>query len=171
MACKFGYIGIAIILIEKGADIQANMKLDKKTALHLAAENGFEEMVNFLLSKNLSMDALTKINWTPIYLAVGNSHLKVVQALLDNGANVNSFDPLNGLTLLHVACLNNDLNMLLLLLSRKASVDLREKSFGGTALYLCCENNFVHLASELLNFGAAIECLTFVCSSFICYFI
>jgi len=88
VASENGYTEIVQLLLEKGADVNAETN-DGKTALMYAAAKGRTEIVQLLLEKGA--DVNTKIYGTPILLwAHENGHTKIIQLLLEKGADVNA---------------------------------------------------------------------------------
>lgn len=66
-------------LLDKGADINASFNY--KTPLHIAAQNGFEKIVELLLNAGAKCDILTLDEETPLDLAISNKHEKVAELL------------------------------------------------------------------------------------------
>lgn len=60
------------------------------TALHLAAKEGFVDIVEELISRGAHIDAPTRKGNTPLHISSLAGHLEVVRLLLDAGANVNA---------------------------------------------------------------------------------
>lgn len=74
-----------------------------KTALHLAAAHGRDDVVQLLLSdKHADIEARSDGGWTPLHNASDQGSLTTVDALLQAGAQVNA-QLLNGITPLHLA--------------------------------------------------------------------
>ena len=61
-----------------------------KTSLHFATENGFSDVVRFLLKLGAEVPAQTKDGQTPLDSAAKNGYLQVVETLLTKGADVNT---------------------------------------------------------------------------------
>jgi hypothetical protein len=61
----------------------------RDTALHLAAVNGYEEMVEMLLKKGAEVDRKNQYDWTPLHAAAYEGRLAVVVRLMNAGANAN----------------------------------------------------------------------------------
>lgn len=58
------------------------------TPLHYAAAVGDEEIVNLLLSKKATVDALAPNKTTPLMMAARSGHTRTIRILLDHGADV-----------------------------------------------------------------------------------
>jgi ankyrin repeat protein len=68
---------------------QVNLTSSKGTALCVAAEKGYLELVKMLLDCDADVNAIRLIdNTTPLCLAANNGHSAVVSTLLKHGANV-----------------------------------------------------------------------------------
>ncbi|XP_074060182.1 LOW QUALITY PROTEIN: ankyrin repeat domain-containing protein 54-like [Macrotis lagotis] len=88
-------------LLEDGADPGATD--DKgRTALHLAACNGHDQIVQLLLSHGADPDLKDGLGNSPLHLAACTNHIPVVTTLLRRGARVEGLD-LAGRTPLHLA--------------------------------------------------------------------
>lgn len=60
--------------------------------LHIACENGYDEIVRQLLLARLDIDARGRNGATPLFLSVGHGHISTTELLLENGANVSAKD-------------------------------------------------------------------------------
>lgn len=77
---------VAKALIEKGANIRATGIIDQ-TALHDACSGNHYEIVEFLISKGLDVNATNCEGVTPLAAAIQNP--KIITLLLNKGANPN----------------------------------------------------------------------------------
>lgn len=59
-----------------------------QTALHIAAAEGFVELVCILLQQGAEINAIDKNHWTPLHCAAQKFHLEICEILLQHGANV-----------------------------------------------------------------------------------
>ncbi|CAN6238174.1 unnamed protein product [Urochloa humidicola] len=86
-AINGAHVATVRYLLDHGADPD---KVDDKgfTSLHIAAEEGYCKIVEILLSKGASVDALSN-RGTPLHLAATNGHHKTVKLLLDHNADCN----------------------------------------------------------------------------------
>ena len=88
-----------------GLQIWAHMRLafaGGDTPLHSAAQWGYKEIVELLLSNGADVNASNKLGQTPLHYAVVFQHVDVVKALLGAGANPNT-RMLDGSTALDLA--------------------------------------------------------------------
>ena len=142
-------------LLEDGAD-PAAARGDGVAALHLAAQEGFDEIAGLLLGAGADPGAVTRIGgYTPLHMASGGGHLDVVRQLLDGGAHVSATTTTTGVTPLHLAAkaLNGE-RVVGLLLERGAPVDAVESSAGQTPLMFAAAQSRDASVLELLRHGA-----------------
>ena len=59
------------------------------TALHYAAANGHEQIVQALLARKCNVDAISNYGWTALMEASSYAHIAVVRLLLQHKANPN----------------------------------------------------------------------------------
>ncbi|KAI0149065.1 ankyrin repeat-containing domain protein [Pestalotiopsis sp. NC0098] len=75
-------------LIYAGFDIHGRYLGKRQTALHYAAERGFERVVSALLENGASVDVYDLDRCTPLHLAARKGRVACVRLLLDSGADV-----------------------------------------------------------------------------------
>jgi hypothetical protein len=90
IACRKGFTDIAALLIENGADINQPSELNTYTPLHLACEQGHENLVRFLLNEELHtcINEITYSGKTALHIACIKGHAGIVQLLLDKKIDV-----------------------------------------------------------------------------------
>ena len=103
-----GHAEVCKLLIEKGSDLEESDTDTQYTALHYAAINGHESLLQLLLSHNAEVNSRDRREATPLHLASQEGHLASVLTLLQAGA-----DPLlpdhQGSLPIHIAAqLNHD---------------------------------------------------------------
>jgi len=130
IACNYHNVGIARLLIERGADPRLVCQLNQYNALHVARNVDF---ARFLIENyNDLVTARTRLGCTVFHIAIcNNCSLEFKQLLLDAGIDVNSRN-YAGNTLLHQAVKQHDSEIFQLLLARGADETIRNNS-GQTA--------------------------------------
>lgn len=94
---------VNVLLAQEGIDVNKADTHSGATPLCLAAHGGDFEIVKALLkNRHIDVNLASVQGTTPLIVAVRNSHLDVVAALLDADADVNKSDN-RGLTPLHAA--------------------------------------------------------------------
>ncbi|EKD17225.1 uncharacterized protein L3040_008869 [Drepanopeziza brunnea f. sp. 'multigermtubi'] len=89
-AASGSQVQIAKALLNRGADVDLPTGDRGQTPLHLAAENGDEEMVRFLLNAGASIYARSDSKTTPFYRAARSGNLNVLRLLYDKGSDINA---------------------------------------------------------------------------------
>ncbi|KAK3298835.1 uncharacterized protein B0H64DRAFT_83679 [Chaetomium fimeti] len=85
---KLGNRGTAVRLIEAGYDIRGRYLEKQRTALHYAAEGGYEDVVRALLSAGAPVNVRDGNQKTPLHLAAERGRAACVGLLLGHGAEV-----------------------------------------------------------------------------------
>jgi ankyrin repeat protein len=158
--------GVAVFLIEQGADVNAVVKPDKDTAgsgvdtrlgrtpIFGAAGRGKTDVVTLLIAKGARADVKDAKGVTPLHEAArGYKTEEVIRLLVENGADVKAADE-NGSTPLHCAAESpNGKDIALLLIEMGADVDAKDKN-GRTPLALAREKKRDNTAKVLEEHGA-----------------
>ena len=127
----------------------------KKTALHLAVQNGHREMVELLLARGVKVDAHDSDGNMPIHVAVRQGQEDIVERLLIGGTNIN-VKHRNGDTPLHVATESGHKTMVRFLLNRGARIDAKDGD-GDTPLHVAWQNEHRNIWELLLEKGANVN--------------
>ena len=91
---------------------------DQRTALHVAIEKGYLDMVEVLLKGGAEINAQTKQGYSPLFLATKNGNIEAINFLLSKDANPNVQDgQLN--SPLHYAAENEKQDIAIILLRAK----------------------------------------------------
>ena len=128
------------------------------TALHKAACGGYNDIVQLLLMKGASIQAMNHLNDTSLHLAARNGHHSTVELLLAKGASVEAVNNDNN-TPLHLAARYGNAITVELLLSKGASVEAVNKD-NDTPLHLARLGGHISLA-RLLERVQAISLKTY----------
>ncbi|KAK2608367.1 hypothetical protein QQS21_003052 [Conoideocrella luteorostrata] len=115
-----------------------------------------ETLVETLLARsNVEVDSVSNAGLTPLLWAVANALERMVQLLLENGANIEAKDS-DGNTSLSTACMKGKFGIAKLLLESGANIEIRNVS-GLTPLSIACWHEANDVARLLIQRGANIE--------------
>ncbi|BGP25881.1 ankyrin repeat protein [Rhodotorula toruloides] len=105
LAAHKGRADLCEWLLEEGVDDdEVSRDVLGETVLHIAAANGFVEILELYLSRYaFVLDWVNSRGMTPLHAAALKGQAEAAQMLLDYGADINAPD-LNGNTPLHYAC-------------------------------------------------------------------
>jgi len=123
---------IAVLLIEKGADVNFTRKPSDETPLFYGAGHGFTGIVELLLQKGAALEARDRFGWTPLTAAVFAGHTDTVKLLLANKADTNHVDN-SGISPLMYAAQKGEAQIVELLLANGADPFLKDED-GKTAI-------------------------------------
>ncbi|WP_349967135.1 ankyrin repeat domain-containing protein [Wolbachia endosymbiont of Armadillidium arcangelii] len=87
VAARGGFENVAKVLVAAGADVNKKDSKHKKFPLHLAAENGHAEVVEFFLNKGISVNVMDKEGNTPLHYAADNGNRKTISILIRKNAD------------------------------------------------------------------------------------
>ncbi|XP_067144963.1 ankyrin repeat domain-containing protein 18B-like [Centruroides vittatus] len=127
----------------------------QRILLHLAAIQGFRNIVTVLLESGANVNAVDCENHTPIFNAVQHGHNEIVKLLLEKGADISLKDK-NGNTVLHIAIANKLVEIAIILIEKIPFVDITNKR-RQTPLHLASLLGLVDIVDSLLQRGASIE--------------
>lgn len=134
---------------------------EQKNSLHVAAENGFLEVVQTLLNHGAVVDCRAGSNQaTALILAATNTSVEVVKCLLDAGAHV-EVENGYGNTALHEACREGRVGIVKLLLEHKANArSINHK--GSSPLHMFCYGDSqishpIEIAQLLIDAGSDVN--------------
>ena len=153
VSCCDGYLDNVALLLEHGADPYHRVK-GGKTCLMMASQNGHIDIVRLLLnSKQVHIKRLiniqTEAGWTALALAY--KHPKIVELLLENGADPN-FHTNDGWTPLLLACQREGIPATAeVLLNPKYQVDIEHKSRYGLSAYGLASRNKEKVIVKMLD--------------------
>ena len=125
------------------------------TALHKAACGGYNDIVQLLLTKGASIQAINHLNDTSLHLAARNGHTSTVELLHSKGASIETMDQDNN-TPLHLAARNGHSSTVELLLAKGASTKAVNKE-NNTPLHLAARYGNAITVELLLSKGASVE--------------
>ncbi|MFQ4142637.1 ankyrin repeat domain-containing protein [Chlorogloeopsis sp. ULAP02] len=92
--------------------------------------------------------------------AVENDDIEAAESLLQQGADPNTRNPENGLTVLMTAACHGNVEMVKLLLDAGADVLTTDSKTGATPLHKACQGGSVEVAKLLLDAGAFFDAVT-----------
>jgi len=126
--------------------------------LIIASSKGYENEVRKLISRGAEVDTETSTGATPLFFAISNDNLSIVNILLSSGADPNKKTN-TGETPLILASRRNDFEIAESLIRAGAEVD-HQDMYGATALHYASIYNFIALTDLLLYYEASVDIKT-----------
>lgn len=88
---------VAKFLLDKGADVNFKTAPDEESAIHIAARNGYEEIVKLLIDNpRINLNSLNKNNETCFNIALRSSHMAIynliIQKIKNQKMSLTSYD-------------------------------------------------------------------------------
>ena len=156
-ACFSGSTKVALWLVDKDANLEAQTKEDKWTALMLACANGMEKVALRLVAKNANLEAQTKEDkWTALMLACAKGLEKVALRLVAKDANLEAQNK-DKWTALMFACREGLEKVALRLVAKNANLEAQTKEDKWTALMFACRSGSEKVALRLVAKDANLE--------------
>lgn len=110
IACVLGHVAIARLLIARGASV--HLAIGGDALLHLVASYGSLAVAQLLLDSGADVDALDRLEQTPLIIAVHEGRLAMVKLLIARGAQVSLKAAATGLSALTSAASYGHLKIL-----------------------------------------------------------
>ena len=146
------------ILINHGADIEAQSERTKDTPLSLACSGGRYEVVEILLSRGSNKEHRNVSDYTPLSLAASGGYTNIIKLLLAHGAEINSRTGSKlGISPLMLAAMNGHTGAVKLLLDMGSDINAQIETNRNTALTLACFQGRHEVVSLLLDRKANVE--------------
>ncbi|CAG8959305.1 hypothetical protein HYFRA_00013075 [Hymenoscyphus fraxineus] len=140
------------ILRCKDVDVNTVERVGGRSALVLAAEQGKEHMVIYLLTHYAAVDLRDNRGGTAALRAVERGHAAVLEILMKHHTDLLIEDE-EGRTLMHRAAEKGQIAMIRKLESHGVNIDSRDK-YGMTPLHRACEFSQFDAADTLIQLGA-----------------
>ena len=162
LAVGFGHADICQLLIDAGALVKVEIKATGKgsTLMHVAAASpsGNKAVINLLVANGLDANIKSKKLLPPVCLAVLKGTVEALEALIENGADLNVYYPWSGpgatmLTPLHDAVLNDWQERAALLIKGGANVNALSGN-GESPLDMAMNNGRPEIEKLLREHGA-----------------
>lgn len=158
--CRIGNIEKVIELVEdKGANLHLatidtclQFTPEGSNPLHIAAANGYNEIVNYLIDKGTDIHCINKKGESPIHLAVFKGRNETIRLLFDKGTYIDTREE-EGDTPLAWACYSGYSNIVELLIEKGANINSKNK-LGYTPLHWACYIGHLNVVRILVEKGA-----------------
>jgi ankyrin repeat protein len=151
---RAGNIGVVQLLLDKGADVNAQGG-DYGNALQAASAGGHKEIVQLLLDKGADVNAQGGYYNNALQAASAGGHKEIVQLLLDKGADINAQGGDYG-NALYAASAGGHKEIVQLLLDKGADVNAQGGDYGN-ALYAASAGGHKEIVQLLLDKGADVN--------------
>ncbi|KAF3910665.1 Ankyrin-1 [Orbilia brochopaga] len=154
-AIERGYLDLAEVLLEAGADIEAGSGTDW-TPLIIATSTGNLRSVKWLLDHGANVNAQSGRGWTGLHEAAFNGYTEIVRLLLKHKADTEILFK-NTRTPLHKTAERGEVDAAKALIEAGANIDAKDLSLW-TPLYIAAMEGHEELAKLYLEKGAEVDC-------------
>ncbi|CAG2229182.1 unnamed protein product [Mytilus edulis] len=159
---SFGYNDFASLFLNIDKRMIHVSDRNGNTPLHLAATNGYPNIVKLFVEAGRNVNLLNNEKLSPFFYACQNNSIPVVNYLINlegDFVKINEKYMLReNKSVLHIACLKGFERLAKILLDHHASINIQDTS-GFTPLHLTCLNGHYEIALLLLEKGANVNVL------------
>ncbi len=122
-AAEHDKVGLAIYLLDRGADIEESEHYCHRKPLHFAAKFDSIQVATLLLDRGADIEAKNGYKSTPLHYAASNDSIQVATLLLDRGTDINSSNKWQD-TPFHWVAKDDSIRVATLLLDRGADMEI-----------------------------------------------
>ena len=155
-ASAIGDVKSVKLLVSRGAALDIRANYGGWTALFMAALNGHEETVQYLIRAGADVNIQGDKRSTPLILACMKGHPSIALMLINAGANVNASTDL-GYTALHGAAVRGLPKVARILIEKGADVNRREVLNNDTPLIYAAVKGNDDTVNILISAGAELD--------------
>jgi ankyrin repeat protein len=143
--------------LASGVDINSKNK-NEDTALSIATELNYSDVIIFLLEKGSDPNTENKIGRTPLFFAILNKNIKIIKKLIKYKSNINHISTKRGYhnANFQTACAVGDVNIVKYLIKKGANINFVD-SINCTPLYHASIKNNIEVVKVLLENGVEID--------------
>jgi ankyrin repeat protein len=146
---------VHFLVVELSEDVHSRSDMYNATPLHLASQNGHNQVACFLLERGADISAQDNIGLTSLHLASQEGHVEVAHMLIERGADVSAKDK-DGETPLYRALRCGHVEVVHMLIERGADFLAQDKG-GITPLHLASEGGHVEVVHMFIECGADVS--------------
>ncbi|KAG6916011.1 hypothetical protein DXG01_008821 [Tephrocybe rancida] len=150
-------------MINNGEDINKRAT-NRKTALHISAENGSMEIVKCLAENHAELDVQDQDGKTVLHMLAEWGNLEMIKHLVEKHANLNIQDQ-GKRTALHISAQKGNMNLVKYLAENQANLNVQGKSYNKaqdiildqdkkTALQISAESGYTEISKYLIKHQA-----------------
>jgi ankyrin repeat protein len=151
-AASFGFLDLVKHLIAKHPEDVTAKGGKAVTAMHVAAREGYTDILLLLLDHGAAVDGRGLSGQTPLHRAAWSGRVDAGQCLLDYGADINAQSDDKG-TPLFLAAIHGHVDFIRILLERRAAIDVRNVA-GQSPLQWAVQGGRIEAVRLLLEHGA-----------------
>ncbi|KKQ49828.1 MAG: hypothetical protein US69_C0002G0103 [candidate division TM6 bacterium GW2011_GWF2_38_10] len=130
------------------------------TLFHDAIQKNDLNEIKRLIERNIDVNSCDKFNIPPLFYAVDQNQLEIVEALLKAGASVNHKEPRHKATPLHFAATKGYTSIAKCLIKHGALVNISDPRYGLNPLHAAAQGGHLETVQCLLNGGARKNTIT-----------
>ncbi len=154
-ASAAGYVDVANVLIEMGADVNAKPFNSRRSALVAAVENGQVEVAELLIRKGAEITYIDNSGASLLHIAAGSMVWEMTDLLLYYDFPVEIIDNRKRTPLHYASSYGFDANVRVLLTNGSNVNSLDDE--GNAAIHYAVSNNYLRVVKELVKHGSKVN--------------
>jgi len=150
-AAYHGYYQVVLELLQTRKISINEQNYHGMTALHMAAQAGYDRICELLLRHGIEIDSTTEDGTTALFNAVEKGHVAVVEKLLEHNAEANLSSRDNESPLIQACHRGHHEIVKHLLKASNIKINQKRKTDGATCLFVACREGATECVTHLLS--------------------